>query len=53
MNIKTIINNQKTHGILAIIAAIVMYFTPDYIDKIIELGLSLFGIQKLVLKKED
>lgn len=31
-------------GIVAILAAIVMYFTPDEIDRIIMMVLSYFGI---------
>jgi hypothetical protein len=30
-----------------------MWFTPDYIDAIIEAGLAAFGISKLVIKKEE
>ena len=50
--IKSIITNDKVKGLLAVIAAIVMFYTPDYIDRIIEALLAAFGIQKLVLKKE-
>jgi hypothetical protein len=52
-NLKEIIISEKTKGIIAIIAAITMYFTPDEIDRIIEIGLAYFGISKLVIKKED
>lgn len=34
-------------GIVAIIAAIVMYFTPDDIDRIIMMILSYFGITQI------
>jgi len=34
-------------GIVAIIAAIVMYFTPDEIDRIIVMVLSYFGITQI------
>jgi hypothetical protein len=53
MTIKEIITNEKIKGIIAIAAAITMYFTPDEIDRIIEIGLAYFGISKLVVKKED
>jgi hypothetical protein len=52
-NLKEIITNEKTKGAIAIIAAVVMWFTPDYIDAIIEAGLAAFGISKLVIKKEE
>jgi hypothetical protein len=52
-NIKEIIANEKAKGIVAIAAAIAMYFTPDEVDRIIEIGLAYFGISKLVVKKED
>jgi hypothetical protein len=52
MTIKDIVISEKTKGIIAIIAAIAMYFTPDEIDRIIEIGLAYFGISKLVIKKE-
>jgi hypothetical protein len=53
MTIKEIITNEKIKGIIAIAAAVVMWFTPDYIDAIIEAGLAAFGISKLVIKKEE
>jgi hypothetical protein len=53
MTIKDIITDEKTKGIIAITAAVVMWFTPDYIDAIIEAGLAAFGISKLAIKKED
>jgi hypothetical protein len=52
-NLKEIIANEKVKGVIAIAAAVVMWFTPDYIDAIIEAGLAAFGISKLVIKKED
>ncbi|MDR0572133.1 MAG: hypothetical protein LBG48_04750 [Rickettsiales bacterium] len=52
-NLKEIITNEKVKGIIAIAAAVVMWFTPDHIDAIIEAGLAAFGISKLVIKKED
>jgi hypothetical protein len=52
-NIKEIITNEKVKVGIAIVAAIAMYFTPDEIDRIIEIGLAAFGISKLVIKKEE
>ena len=52
-NLKTIITNEKIKGTIAIAAAVVMFFTPDHIDLIIESLLAAFGIHKLVLKKDD
>ena len=51
-NLKEIITSEKVKGIIAITAAVVMWFTPDYIDAIIKAGLAAFGVSKLVLKKE-
>ncbi|MDR3179406.1 MAG: hypothetical protein LBT70_00715 [Holosporaceae bacterium] len=51
--LKEIIANEKVKGIIAIAAAVVMWFTPNYIDAIIEAGLAAFGISKLVIKKEE
>lgn len=44
-----IISSSKFRGIVAIIAAIVMYFTPDHIDSIIETILAYLGISQLVI----
>ena len=52
-NLKLIITNEKIKGAIAIVAAIIMLFTPDHIDLIIETLLAIFGIQKLVIRKED
>jgi hypothetical protein len=51
--LKDFILSEKTKGTIAIVAAVVMYFTPDYIDTIIEAGLAAVGISKLVIKKEE
>ena len=50
-NLKTIITNEKIKGAIAIAAAVI--FTPTHIDVVIEALLAAFGIQKLVLKKDD
>ncbi len=47
--ITDIINSNKTKGIIAIAAAVVMYYTPDEVDHIIEGLLSLFGISTLII----
>jgi hypothetical protein len=52
-NLKSIITNEKVKGTIAIAAAIIMFFTPDHIDVVIEALLAAFGIQKLILKKDD
>jgi hypothetical protein len=52
-NLKDLLLNDKTKGIIAIIAAITMYFTPNEIDRIIEIGLAYFGISKLVIKEKE
>lgn len=49
--LSTFINNAKVQGIVAIIAAIVMYYMPDNIDSIIEMCLAALGISKLTLTK--
>lgn len=46
------LNNEKVKGIIAITAAVVMYYTPDQIDRIIELCLAGLGISKLVISEE-
>ncbi len=51
--LKSIITNEKVKGIIAVVAAVIMWWTPDHIDLIIESLLAAFGIQKLVIKKED
>ena len=50
--LKIFITNEKVKGAIAIIAAVIMYFTPDNVDRIIETLLAALGIQKLVIKKE-
>lgn len=51
--LKSIITNEKVKGVIAIVAAIIMFSTPDHIDLIIESLLAAFGIQSLILKKKD
>jgi hypothetical protein len=52
-NLKALITNEKAKGIIAIVAAVAMHFTPDYIDAIIEAGLTAVGISKLVIKEKE
>lgn len=53
MNLKSIIKSEKVKGAIAIIAAVITFFTPDHIDLIIEALLTAFGIEKLVIQKES
>ena len=53
MSIKDLIINPKVKGIVAIGAAVVMYFTPDEVDHIIEGLLSVFGISTLVIGEKE
>ena len=49
-----LLTNNKVKGIIAIVAAVVMYYTPDEIDKIIEGLLGAFGISQFMIKpKKD
>lgn len=52
-DLKTIITNEKVKGGIALAAAVIMAFTPDHIDLIIEALLAAFGIEKLVIKRKD
>jgi hypothetical protein len=51
-NLKNFILNEKTKGVIAITAAVVMYFTPDYIDAIIETLLGAYGVAVLTLQEK-
>lgn len=53
MSIKDLFISPKIKGIVAIGAAVVMYFTPDEIDHIIEGLLSVFGISTLVIGEKE
>lgn len=53
MNIINIITSPKIKGIVAIGAAVVMYFTPDEVDHIIEGLLGVFGISTLVIGDKE
>lgn len=52
-NLKSIITNEKVKGVIAIAAAVIMAYTPEHIDLIIEALLGAFGIQKLIIKTRD
>jgi hypothetical protein len=52
-NLKDLILSEKTKGIIAITAAVAMYFTPDYIDAIIEGLLGTYGVAVLTLREKD
>ena len=53
MNIKEVLTSDKIKGIVAIGAAVIMYFTPDEVDHIIEGLLSIFGISTLVIGNKE
>ena len=53
MSIKDLFISPKIKGIVAIGAAVVMYFTPDEVDHIIEGLLSVFGISTLVIGDKE
>ncbi len=50
MDLKSILENEKIKGVIAVIAAVVIYYTPSNVDLVIESLLAMFGIQKLALK---
>lgn len=45
--------DNKKKGFIAIAAAVVMYFTPDEVDHIIEAALAAFGIRELIIVNKD
>lgn len=47
------IKDEKFQGAVAIIAAVIMWFTPDHVDRIIETILGMMGIAKLTLVKKE
>jgi hypothetical protein len=50
---RDLIFSDKTKGIVAILAAIVMFYTPDNIDRIIESLLGIYGITVLTVQKKN
>jgi hypothetical protein len=51
--LKDLILNDKTKGIVAIVAAVICYFTPNHIDRIIETLLGIYGITVLSLTRKE
>ena len=51
--LKEIVSNEKVRGLIAIAAAVIMYYTPAHVDAIIETLLAALGVQKLILKDKD
>lgn len=47
------LRNDKIQGAIAVLAAVVMYFTPEEVDRIIEALLGAFGITKLTIQKKE
>lgn len=52
MDLKSLFESDKLKGLIAVIAAVVIYYTPSHVDLVIESLLAMFGIQKLVLKEK-
>ena len=52
-NFIKILTDPKTKGIISVVAAVVMYYTPDQIDTIIEGLLGAFGISQFMIIKKD
>lgn len=52
-SLKSIIENEKVKGAVAIVAAVIMFFTPNHIDAVIEILLGMFGVEKLVITKKS
>lgn len=42
-------SNPKVKAAVSIVAAVVMYFTPDHIDRIIETLLLAYGFDMLII----
>ena len=53
MDLKSLFESDKLKGLIAVIAAIVIYYTPSNVDLVIESLLAMFGIQELILKEEN
>jgi hypothetical protein len=47
------ITGEKFKGVVSIVAAVIMYYTPDNIDLIIQALLAAYGCSVLVLKEKD
>lgn len=46
-------DTAKIKGAIAIIAAVIMYFTPDNVDRVIEALLTAFGVSEFILTKKN
>ncbi len=53
MDLKSLFESDKLKGVIAVIAAVVIYYTPSHVDLVIESLLAMFGVQKLMLKEEN
>lgn len=42
-------SNPKVKAVISIAAAVVMYFTPDHIDRVIETLLLAYGFDLLII----
>lgn len=51
-NLRSKLADSRIQGGIALIAAVVMYFTPDEVDHIIEAFLAMLGISKLTIEKK-
>ena len=51
--ISSIFTRDKIKGIVSIVAAGVMYFTPDHVDRIIEGLLATFGVSQFIFQKKE
>ena len=51
--ISSIFTRDKIKGIVSIVAAGVMYFTPDHVDRIIEGLLATFGLSQFIFQKKE
>lgn len=49
--VKDFLTSNKFKATIGLIAAIVMYFTPDHIDQIITYALTFLGIPVLVIEQ--
>lgn len=48
-NLLNLLNNTRVKGLIAVAGAVIMYFTPDHVDAIIEGILATLGIPSLFI----
>ncbi|MDR2766005.1 MAG: hypothetical protein LBB63_00895 [Holosporaceae bacterium] len=48
-----LITSNKFKGAISLAAAVVMYFTPDNIDAIIQAGLTAYGCVILMIEEKN